>query len=69
MNKRKVPHYLYRSAQEANKDIAGYEQLERYALKMVLEAAKQDVAIDDIYIKSAQNALKRRVYNSSRQVA
>jgi hypothetical protein len=64
MSLKQVPQYLYKETQTAADNIYEYDRLERYVINQVLTAAKQNVPIDEVFIKCAKTALKRHPYIS-----
>ena len=56
-NRHKVPKKLYESASRAAQNIFRYEPIERYVIERVVQASKQDVTVDDVFIKLANKIL------------
>lgn len=71
MKKRhKVPKKLYESACRAAQDIYRYEPIERYVIERVIQASKQDVTVDDVFIKLAKKVLNNKpayAYNNQKK--
>lgn len=57
MEKSNIPPGLYEMVKIAVKDIYRYERMERYALVVVLTAAKNNRKVNDIFIQQARAAL------------
>ena len=56
-NRHKVPKKLYERASRAAQNIFRYEPIERYVIERVVQASKQDVTVDDVFIKLANKIL------------
>lgn len=57
MTKRKIPRELYHRVQKTVPDLTHYETIERYVLKTLLEAGRNDVHVDEAFLKAADKIL------------
>lgn len=57
MKQRKVPRDLYQRVKETVPEFKHYETVERYVLKTLLEAGRNDVHVDEAFLKAADKIL------------
>ena len=58
MKKRqKVPKTLFNNAVKAAENLFRFEPIERYVIERVIQASKEDVTVDDVFIKLARKIL------------
>lgn len=71
MSRKKVPKKLFDSASRAAENIFRYEPIERYVIDRVVQASKQDVTVDEVFIKLANKILYQQpvyAYNNQKKV-
>ncbi|NIN36490.1 MAG: hypothetical protein GTO60_15915 [Gammaproteobacteria bacterium] len=66
MKRCKVPKGLCKNAVEASQNIFRYEPIERYVINRVIQACREDVTVDDVFIKSAKNILANKSVDYTR---
>jgi HEPN domain-containing protein len=69
MSLEKVNLQLYNDVKNALEDEYRYDRIERYVLSQVLAAAEKNKPTEEVFIKSAKEALKRHTSNHSQVAA